>query len=64
MRATTKFKGLWHDERGTAAVEMGLLLGLIVIGIFGAVTGLGQEVKTSYDTTSSKVQVATTAAAS
>jgi Flp pilus assembly pilin Flp len=53
------FKNLIADTRGTAAVEMGLVLGLIVIGLFGAVAGLGEETTNSFNNTADKVVAAT-----
>lgn len=52
------------DERGTAAVELGLILGLIVIAMFGALVGLGNETTNSFSSTANKVQAATTQSAS
>ena len=52
-------KKLLRDRRGTAAVELGLILGLIVIGIFGALSALGQETTNSFNTTAQKVVNAT-----
>lgn len=52
-------KKLLVDNRGIAAVEMGLVLGLITIGIVSAVTGLGEETELSLNTTANKVAAAT-----
>ncbi len=52
-------KNLLRDPRGTAAVELGLILGLIVIGIFAAVNGLGNETTNSFNSTANKVAKAT-----
>lgn len=43
------------DERGTAAVELGLVLGLIVIGLISGVNGLGNSVSASYQDTATKI---------
>lgn len=53
------FMKLLRDARGTAAVELGLILGLIVIGIFGALNGLGNETSNSFNSTAQKVVQAT-----
>ncbi|WP_242867227.1 Flp family type IVb pilin [uncultured Novosphingobium sp.] len=36
-------KALLHDSRGTSAVEYGLILGIVVLGIFLAVSGVASE---------------------
>jgi len=50
---------LLADETGTAAVELGLVLCLITMSMFGAVIGLGKEVSESFSTTAAKVAAAT-----
>lgn len=45
---------LLRDERGAAAVELGLILGLMVVAMFGALSGLGNEVTNSFSTTAQK----------
>lgn len=45
---------LLRDERGAAAVELGLILGLMVVAMFGALSGLGNEVNNSFSTTAQK----------
>lgn len=55
-------KKLIADNRGIAAVELGLVLCLITMGIVSAVTSLGQGVGTSFNTTSDKLAEATQAA--
>ncbi|MEY4472939.1 MAG: Flp/Fap pilin component [Pseudomonadota bacterium] len=52
-------KNLLRDRQGTAAVELGLILGLIVIGIFAAVNSLGNETTNSFNSTAHKVFKAT-----
>ena len=51
-------KKLLRDAQGTAAVELGLILCLIVIGIFGALNELGNETTNSFNSTAQKVQQA------
>ncbi|MFM5949973.1 MAG: Flp family type IVb pilin [Novosphingobium sp.] len=49
------FRNLLADNRGVAAVELGLILGLLVIGMVGTLTSLGGAVKASYEDTAQKV---------
>lgn len=53
------FRKLLADNTGNAAVEYGLVCGLMVVGILAGVTGLGAEVGSSYNDTATKVQDAT-----
>lgn len=55
---------LFVDRRGTAAVELALVLGLITLAVFGSLVGLGGEATKSFNSTSTKVQAASTAASS
>lgn len=41
------------EERAATAIEYGLVAALISLGIITAVMGIGDEVKTSFQTTSS-----------
>lgn len=50
---------LLRDRRGTAAMELGLILALIVIGMFGALNGLGSETTSAFSATAHKVIEAT-----
>ncbi|KTR82091.1 hypothetical protein NS277_15545 [Novosphingobium barchaimii] len=43
MRIGLYLKALLHDSRGTSAVEYGLILGIVVLGIFLAVSGVASE---------------------
>lgn len=52
------FRRLLADNTGTAAVEYGIICGLMVVGLLVGVTGLGAEVGSSFDDTASKVQEA------
>lgn len=47
------------DTKGTAAVEYGLICGLMVVGLLAGVQGLGAEVGSSYDDTAAKIHDAT-----
>jgi pilus assembly protein Flp/PilA len=53
------FRRLIADNTGAAAVEYGLICGLMVVGLLASVTGLGAEVGSSYNDTATKVQDAT-----
>lgn len=48
------FNKLLRDDRGASAVELGLILGLIVIAMVGALTGLGNGVTNSFAETGQK----------
>lgn len=52
-------KRLGKDPGGAAAVEMGLILGLLVIVLVGTISALGSETTNSLNATSAKVQNAT-----
>jgi pilus assembly protein Flp/PilA len=43
MRGSRMVKTLLRDRRGTSAVEYGIILGMIVIGLFVAVGGVAGE---------------------
>jgi len=47
------------DSTGTAAVEYGLICGLMVVGLLAGVQGLGAEVGSSFNDTSTKIHNAT-----
>ena len=49
---------LIRDERGTSAVEMGLIVGLIVIAMFSALQGVANENDRTWNAISSKVSQA------
>jgi Flp pilus assembly pilin Flp len=48
-------KQLLTDNRGVAAVELGLVLGLVTLAVMGTVNGLGAGVQSSYMDTAQKV---------
>lgn len=54
-QAMTFFKRLAADERGAAGVEFGLILALMVIGMIGSLSNLGDSVKSSYEDTGQKI---------
>jgi pilus assembly protein Flp/PilA len=43
-------------QRGTSAVEYGIILGLIVLAMFTAVQGFSNQVQSTWNNVSSKVQ--------
>lgn len=47
-------RNLLRNTRGTAAVELGLILGLIVIAIVGSISTLGNATSGSLSTTAAK----------
>jgi pilus assembly protein Flp/PilA len=49
---------LIRDERGTSAIEMGLICALIVIAMMGALQGFANESTLTWTTISNKVQAA------
>lgn len=46
------FSTLLCDDIGATAIEYGLIAALIAIGIISAVQGIGEQVSTSFSTTS------------
>ncbi|MFN3517561.1 MAG: hypothetical protein ACK4YM_10445 [Novosphingobium sp.] len=46
---------LLADRAGAAAVEMGLVTGLVMLAVLGTVIGLGGGVTDSYNSTAQKV---------
>jgi len=49
---------LIRDERGTAAVEYGLILAMVFLAVAGAIGGVGSSTVTSFNTTATKVSAA------
>jgi pilus assembly protein Flp/PilA len=50
-----QWRALKRDESGAAAVEYGLLAGLIAVVIVGSVTTLGTTLKGIFDTIATKI---------
>jgi len=48
-------RALFRDESGAAAVEYGLLAGLIAVVIVGSVATLGTKLDTIFSTVASKI---------
>lgn len=44
---------LWRDKRGATAIEYGLIVALIAIGIIASVRGLGNQISSGFVAASS-----------
>jgi len=55
---------LTTDSTGTSSVELGLILALIVIAMFTAISALGNAVTNSFSSTAAQVDAATNAPSS
>jgi pilus assembly protein Flp/PilA len=53
---------LFRDEAGATAIEYGLIAALIAVAAITAMQGLGSELQTTFNTTSSAMQEANAAA--
>lgn len=53
---------LRHDETGATAIEYGLIAALIAVASITAMKGLGNQLKTTFNTTSSQMSTANAAA--
>ena len=51
----TFFKNLVRDEEGATAIEYGLIAALIAVAAITAMQGLGNELKTTFGTTTTKM---------
>jgi pilus assembly protein Flp/PilA len=49
---------LFRDEAGATAIEYGLIAALIAVAAITAMQGLGNELQTTFNTTSSAMQTA------
>ena len=54
---------LIRDEAGATAIEYGLIAALIAVAAITAMQGLGNELQTTFNTTSSAMGAANTSAA-
>lgn len=59
----TAFRPLAHSTRGATAIEYGLIAALIAVAAITAMRGLGNQMKTTFNTTSSAMASANTTAA-
>jgi pilus assembly protein Flp/PilA len=51
-----------RDERGATAIEYGLIAALLSVAVITAMQGLGNQLKTTFNTTSSAMSVANASA--
>ncbi|MBD2745769.1 Flp family type IVb pilin [Microvirga sp. BT688] len=58
-RTAAATKRFTNDENGLAAMEYGILAGLVAVVIIGAVTTLGSNLKTVFTTISGALSTAT-----
>ena len=56
------FKNLFRDDAGATAIEYGLIAALIAVAAITAMNGLGTQLKSTFNTTSSAMSVANAAA--
>lgn len=54
---------LIRDEAGATAIEYGLIAALIAVAAITAMNGLGNQLKSTFNTTSSQMSTANAAAA-
>ena len=50
------FKNLFRDDAGATAIEYGLIAALIAVAAITAMQGLGNELQTTFNTTSSAME--------
>ena len=55
---------LFRDEAGATAIEYGLIAALIAVAAITAMNGLGNQLKSTFNNTSSAMSVGNAAAAS
>ncbi len=53
---------MFRDEAGATAIEYGLIAALIAVAAITAMNGLGNQLKTTFNTTSSSMSSANAAA--
>ncbi|HET6342192.1 MAG TPA: Flp family type IVb pilin [Gemmatimonadota bacterium] len=51
------WRSFWSDESGQDLVEYAMLLALIALIVIGAVTLLGQNIKTTFDTIAAAIPI-------
>ena len=56
-------KKLFREEAGATAIEYGLIAALIAVAAITAMQGLGNELQTTFNTTSSAMSTANASAA-
>jgi pilus assembly protein Flp/PilA len=55
MNLLTEIKNFIREEEGASAVEYGLLVALIAVAIIGAVTTLGTNLSTQFNTVATTI---------
>ena len=55
----TKLRALTRDQRGATAVEYGLILALVVLGMMVGIVSLGGQTTNTWGNISSKVKAVT-----
>lgn len=55
-------KNLFDNESGATAIEYGLIAALIAVAAISAMNGLGSQLKSTFNTTSSAMSVANASA--
>ena len=58
MQTVRLVKSIFTDEQGATAIEYGLIAALISVAAITAMTGLGNQMKATYNNTSSAMSVA------
>lgn len=48
-----RIRKLFRDDRGATAIEYGLIAALIAVAAIAAMRGMGNQLKTTFNTTSS-----------
>ncbi len=54
-----RMKNFFKDESGASAVEYGLLVSLIAVAIIGAISALGTNIKSVFNTAASNLKTTT-----
>ena len=62
QKAILTFRRFVRDELGATAIEYGLLAALLGVALVTAMSGLGNQMKTTFNTTSSSMSSANAAA--
>ena len=62
VKAFRFFARLRADETGATAIEYGLLAALLGVALITAMNGMGSQLKSTFNTTSSSMSVANSAA--
>jgi|KBSSwiStaDraftv2_1062776.scaffolds.fasta_scaffold370735_2 pilus assembly protein Flp/PilA len=63
MKFITNIRKLVRNDEGATAIEYGLIAALIAVAAITAMNGLGNQLKTTFNTTSSSMSSANATAA-